>query len=129
MDDAFMFFQQRDMRMACDEHVARRERRQRKMPVGDKAASAGVENRRVVAHHGEFKEHLVDFRVAVAADGENLFFLRVEQRREIGGIVADGQHVAGAVVEVVAAEDEIIRVFALEGVDGELEGVCGAVDV
>ena len=117
------------MRVAGDDDVTSRQRRQRKMAVGDDATAAGVEKHQIVAHHGEFEKHLVDFRVAVAADGENLFFLRVEQRREIGGIVADGQHVAGAVVEVVAAEDEIIRVFALEGVDGELEGVCGAVDV
>ena len=115
--------------MAGDDDVASRQRRQRKMAVGDDATAVGMEKHQVVAHDGEFEKHLVDFRVAVAADGENLFFLRVEQRREIGGIVADGQHVAGAVVEVVAAEDEIIRVFALEGVDGELEGVRGAVDV
>ena len=115
--------------MTGNDDVAWRERWQRKMAVRHKTAAVGVENRRVVAHDGKIEKHLIDFRVAVAADGENLFFLRVEQRREIGGIVADGQHVAGAVVEVVAAEDEIIRVFALEGVDGELEGVGGAVDV
>ena len=115
--------------MAGNNDVARRKWRQRKMAVGDDATAVGMEKHQIVAHHGEFEKHLVDFRVAVAADGENLFFLRVEQRREIGGIVADGQHVAWAVVEIVATEDEIIRVFALEGVDGELEGVCCAVDV
>ena len=99
------------------------------MAVRHKTAVVGVEDRRVVAHDREVEKHLIDFRVAVAADGDHLFFLCVHERREIGRFIAYGQHVAGAVVEVVAAEDEIVGVFAQEGVNGELEGVGGAVEV
>ena len=113
--------------MAGNDDVARQKRRQRKMAMRHKTTVVGVEDGRVVAHDGEVEKHLIDFRVAVAADGDHLFFQRVHERREIGWFIADGQHVAGAMIEVVAAEDEIVGVFALEGVDGELEGVCGAV--
>ena len=99
------------------------------MAVGDKAAAARMENRRVVAHHGEVEKHLIDFRITVAADGQNLFLIFIKKRGEVGWIVTDRKHIAGAVVEVVAAEDEIVGVFAMEGFFGELEGVCGAVYV
>ena len=115
--------------MAGNNDVARRKWRQRKMAVGDDATAVGMEDRRVVAHDGEVEKHLIDFRVAVAANGDDLLLLCVHERREIGRFIADGQHVAWAVVEIVAAEDEIVGEFALEGVDGELEGVCGAVYV
>ena len=94
-----------------------------------KTAATDMENRRVVAHDRKVEKHLIDFRVAVAADGDDLLLLCVHERCEIGWFIADGQHVARTVVEVVATEDEIIGVFALEGVDGELEGVGGAMDV
>ena len=115
--------------MTGNDDVAWRERWQRKMAVRHKTAAVGVENRRVVAHDGKIEKHLIDFRVAVASNGDHFLLHGVHERREIGWFIADGQHVAGAVVEVVAAEDEIVGVFALEGVDGELEGVCCAVDV
>ena len=115
--------------MTGNDDVAWRERRQRKMAVRHKTAAVGMENRRIVAHDGKIEKHLIDFRVAVAADGDDFLLHGVQEWREIGGFIADGQHVAGAVIEVVAAEDEIVGMFALEGVDGELEGVCCAVDV
>ena len=99
------------------------------MAVRHKTAAIGVKNRRVVAHDGKIEKHLIDFRVAVASNGDHFLLHGVHERREIGWFIADGKHVAGAVVEVVAAEDEIVGMFALEGIDGELEGVSGAVDV
>ena len=76
--------------------------------VYDKAA---VAYDRVIGHDGKIKHHLVDLSVAVAADGDDLFFKRIEHGDDLFGRVAFGQVVSRAMIEHIAEDKYPVGLF------------------
>ena len=132
-DKAVSFFEYGNVGVPGNENVAGEKRGEillvPQMPVGDEAAPASGEEHQVVTRAGELEKHLVNLAVAVAANREDADLSRVDQLRGFLGIVSFGDSVARAVVQVVAAEDEILGLFLLEGAHCALEGGGRTVDI
>ena len=65
----------------------------------------------VFRHHRERQHHLIHLRLAVAADAEQLLPVRVQKRDDRFGIIAVRQVVARPMVQKVAKQKNLIRLF------------------
>ena len=100
------------------------------MAVGHEGTAAVFQGQqRVVRHHGEGKQHLVDLRVAVAPDAQGRGGAFVQQPGHFLGVVLLRQGIPGAVVEQVDQEEEAVGLFCLEALQHLAAGVGRAVDV
>lgn len=98
------------MRMAVKEVVDAFERGHllfiEDVPVREEDAARAVGDERVVGHDREAQQHLVDFRIAVAAHGNDVPRVAVEQRGDARRVQALRHAVARSVVEQVAEQAE-----------------------
>ena len=62
----------------------------------------------VIRHHRELEHHLVHFRVAVAAHGDDLVLAEIQHLRDLHGIVEVRDSVPRTVVQEIAQQDDLV---------------------
>lgn len=82
--------------------------------VGEKISPSLIDKHGVGTHHVEVEEHLIDLRVTVAANGDDVIGMGVETLHDGGSIKVSGYTVARAIVEQIAEQDELVETFAVE---------------
>ena len=70
----------------------------------------------VVCHAGKGQDHLIDFRLAVAPDGQNMVLQAGEHCDDLLGPVPFGQIIAGTMVQKISQQQELVRHFCLHPV-------------
>ena len=131
--NAVLFISGWNVGVAGEEHIARLQGRKMIRPVDVAMAhenSAAVPGQDVViAHHGEFKNHLVDFRFAVAPNGDDLILQGIHDGNDLFGRVGSRQVIAGSVVKNVAEAENHVGMMNLNGVKKQLRSVQSAMDI
>ena len=131
--NAVLFISGGNVGVAGKEHISRLQGRKMIRSIDVSMAhkdSAVIPGQNVViAHHGELKNHLVDFRFAVAPDGDDLILQGLHERNDLFGRVGGRQVIAGPVVKNVAEAENHVRMMNSNGVKKQLCSLKGAMDI
>lgn len=85
------------------------------------------QQRGVIRHQWKFKQHLIDFAVAVAADGHDLFLSAVELFDHLRRRIVRAQGIARAVVQGVAEQHEQVGGVGFDMTFQQFKALGGAV--
>lgn len=120
--------------VAVKERGAGRQRREQvgvpQVPVGEPEGAAGlVDELGVVAHARKIQHHLVHLGLAVAAHAGDGGGQTVEHGDDLLGSIAARQVVAGAVVEEIAQEDDLVGLLGVDSLHKALAPIGRSMDV
>ncbi|VTP73007.1 Uncharacterised protein [Leclercia adecarboxylata] len=103
----------RNMSMAVNQHIASIQRgqiiRAKKMTVGNKQAAILQQDLLPGRGNGKVQQHLVNFAVAVAANGDNPRRVSVEPPGDLSRRIAFGQRIAWAMVQHIPEDHQPLR--------------------
>ena len=83
----------------------------------------------VVGHAGKGQHHLVHLGLAVAPDRQDLVLQRGQHGDHLLGGILPGQIISRTVVQKIAQQDDLIRIFRFDQLTQLAAPICGAVDV
>ena len=103
------------MRVAMDQNRSRGMRDHagliKNMTVRDDERAAVSIHHDVIRHDGEFQHHLIHFGITVSANRDDVILMRIEKCRQAFGGIAFRKIIACAVVQKVAEQDQLFRLF------------------
>ena len=82
---------------------------------------------RILSHYGEIQNHLVDFRVAVAAYAQKIVLEGIQHIDYFFGIIVTRKIIARSVVEYITEKNDPFGFFLCDAFAQTLTVICGAV--